>query len=300
MAVDEGGVVDLLAGGEQQQEQQQTGGQEQQQQEQQSQGGEDWLKGFSADPVGDAPSNLDYLKAKGFKDPNALAQSYRALEQQLSGKGVIVKPGDGASEDAVKAYRTAIGVPDAVDGYTVPEAPEGLELDTAFLDPLRAKALEAGVPAEGFSALANQFVEHQLNQMAEERTRQDGLRDAKLKEWGANEKSNLALAQRGIKAFGLDGKDVAALQRGLGSDRMLDLALKLGQVGAEDTLLRGDKNGGSFGIASKAEAQSRIDAIIKDPAKAAAVKVKGSAAEQEWKRLNGAVAHFTDAEKNAQ
>jgi len=262
-------------------------------------GADDWLAAFSGDAVGDAPSPRDWVKSKGYKDINALASSARELERQLSGKGVIVRPGENATDDERAAFRTAIGVPDSADKYEVSAAPDGAELDQTFLDPMRQLALDAGVPAEGFKAMADGFVQHQLTLQSAEKDRQDGLRDTKLKEWGADKDRNLTLARRGLEAFGLKIDDVAAIQRGIGSDRFLDLALRMGQVGAEDGLL-GSGSGGSFGIASKAEAQSRIDAIIADPAKAAAVKVKGSAEQAEWQRLNKAVAFFTDREAAAE
>jgi hypothetical protein len=251
-----------------------------------------WMEGISGEVVGDQPSHIDYLKSKGVTDINKFLSSYREAERAISGKGVVTVPKEGSTPEEIAAYHRQIGVPEAADKSELPSAPEGQELDMGIVEPLREIAFKAGVPADGFKALAAAVVEKQVADQMAEVTRQDGLRDGVFREWGADKDRNTALFQRGMRAFGIDAKQAAAIQKGMGSDGLLKLGLKLGQLTGEDMLMGG---GGAqnFGMTGE-QAQARIDAIIADPAKGQAIKVKGSAEAAEWDRLNTIVAHHRD------
>ena len=60
---------------------------------------------------------------KPYKDLNGLLKSHKELSGKLGAK-VLERPGEGATEDQIAAYRKAIGVPDSADAY---------EFDTANL-----------------------------------------------------------------------------------------------------------------------------------------------------------------------
>lgn len=251
-----------------------------------------WMEGISGEAVGDQPSHIDYLKSKGVTDINKFLTSYREAERAISGKGVVTVPKDGATADEIAAYHRQIGVPEAADKYELPSAPDGQELDMGVVEPLREIAFKAGVPAEGFKALAAAVVEKQVADQMAEVSRQDGLRDEVFREWGADKDRNTAIFQRGMRAFGIDAKQAAAIQKGIGSDGLLKLGLKLGQLTGED-MLTGGGGAQNFGMTGE-QAQARIDAIIADPVKGQAIKVKGSAEAAEWDRLNTIVAHYRD------
>lgn len=270
-------------------------------------GGEaDWLEQFSAEG-GDAenPSNRDWLKAKGFKTADDVAKSYREAEKAIHSKGGITVPGEGAKPEEIAAFNKAIGVPEKVDGYefSLPEGVTQEQLDMDLITPLRGLALEAGVPAKGFAALAEGVIKHQLDELQRERTEEDGDRDAKFKEWGGQKDAKRADVDRAMRALNMQPKDFQAIQRGFraeygtGSARALDLFQKLGAGLSEDTLLGGD-GPRRFGVTG-AEAQAEIDKLTVDKEFGEKMLKKDPDAVARWDRLNAAVAAEKDREARA-
>lgn len=104
-------------------------------------GAVDWRDQFIPEGAADA----DKLKSTlgKFKEPVELAKSYVALQAKLSQGGVKV-PGEKATPDEISAYRKAVGVPEAVDGYKLTR-PQGIEeakeAESAFLAQAHAAGL---------------------------------------------------------------------------------------------------------------------------------------------------------------
>lgn len=237
---------------------------------------------------GDAenPSNRDWIKAKGFKDLDGLVKSYREAEKIVRNGAKVVPPGADAKADDIAAFRTAIGVPEKVDGYEV-KAPDGVELNAPLIARMAEAAFKHGAPKGAFEGIVSDYIQAQLDEMNEERTRQDGLASAKLKEWGAEKDAKIAQVNIAMRTLGLSAADGGALRSALGADRALDLMAKLGAGMSEDTLLTGGK--GRFGV-SPAEAQAEIDRLKADPEFGKKAVIAGSPENARWKRLNQAAA----------
>lgn len=271
-------------------------------------GDPEWLANFSAEG-GDAenPSNRDWLKSKGFKTLDDIAASYRAAEKAIHGKGAITIPGEGAKPEEIAAFNKAIGVPDNVDGYAI-ELPEGVkdeDLEMDLITPLREKALEAGVPAKGFSVLAKAVVEHQLEQLGNMKVAEDGDFGEWKKAQGDQANAKLADANSAMRHLGLSPIDVQAMQRGYfmttgkpGSAKVMDMLAKLGAGMAEDLLINPDASKRRFGVTG-AEAQQEIDRLVVDKGFQEKLNAKDPDAVQRWKRLNSAVAAEKDRQEAA-
>lgn len=264
----------------------------------------EWLAQFSADG-GDAdnPSNRDWLKAKGFKSLDDVAKSYREAEHAIRNGGKLTVPGENAKPEEIAAFHKAIGVPDKPEGYEV-KVPEGQALDEEMMTPLREVAIKAGVPKAGFEAIANAYVEKQLDMMDQLRVAEDGSRDELFKEWGGQKDAKMADVQNAMRALDLKATDVAAMQRGFamqygepGSKRTLALLQKLGAGLAEDTLLGGDGSR-KFGITGEA-AQAEINKLSNDREFGEKLMNKDPDAVARWTRLNAAVAADRERQERA-
>jgi hypothetical protein len=255
-------------------------------------GDPDWFAMLSPDTIeGDSASNLDWVKAKGFKDLDGLVKAHRSAEKGLHSDGRIKVPGEGSSAEELAAFRTAIGVPEAADGYEV-KLPEtdgasGLELDGALIGKLASIAHDAGIPKTGFEAIANAYVEQQVEAHLANVAKQNEETQAKFAEWGKGKDQKLADCNAAARALGITKTDIATLQTSWGSGKVFDILAKIGGGIAEDVLTTGGT--GRFGI-SPAEAQSEINRIKSDPALSAKVRIKGSPEHQRWNRLLGIVA----------
>ncbi|CAD7335167.1 hypothetical protein FIM10_01845 [Sphingomonadales bacterium 56] len=251
----------------------------------------EWAKGLSGDGgENDAPSNRDWVKAKGFKDLDGVVKSLRDTERALRDSGRVKVPGDSAGAEELAAFHKAIGVPDDAKGYEVslPETNGGLELNTDLIGKLAEIAHAAGTPKAAFEQLANAYVEHQVTEHLAEVQKQDELAQAKLKEWGSDKDARLADCQAAQRALGIDRVMVAQLQSAWGADKTLDFLAKIGGGIAEDTLITGGT--GRFGVTA-AEAQRELDAIKNDPARASKASVPGTSDNLRWKQLLNVVAN---------
>ena len=257
----------------------------------------DWYGQLPSDPGdGDKPSLLDRVKASGIKDIPTLAKRFFDTQAALHDKGAVKVPGDGASEAEIKAFRTAIGVPEDVSGYAVepPKGEDGEVLKGAdgepvklspVLDRLAAKALEVGVPAEGYKAIVSEFVQAQLEELGTMDARLNDEAQAKIKAWGDKAPANQAAVERAIAALKLDRQQVLSLRQAWGSGPAMDVLAKLGNGLGEDVMLNGDGDVKRFGM-SEAQAQARMDQIKKDPVMSAKAMVPGTPERAEYDRLN--------------
>lgn len=247
----------------------------------------EWLGKLSAEG-GDAdnPSNRDWAKAAGVKDPDHAVKLLRDNMKAARDRGGLKVPGADAKPEEITAYRAAIGVPEKPDGYEI-KGPEGVKLNDDLIGRLRESAVKHGAPKGAFEGLVGDFIQAQLDEAATETKRQDDLAAAKLKEWGGKRDEQVAHVNSAMRSLGLSSADGQALRGALGADRALDLLAKLGAGMAEDTLLTGGK--GRFGV-SPAEAQAEIDRLKADPEFVKKVAIKGSAERARWDRLNQAAA----------
>ncbi|MGN6122779.1 MAG: hypothetical protein ACTHOJ_07450 [Sphingomonas oligoaromativorans] len=275
-----GGVADLLGGGAAAAEGAAAGTGEG--------GGADasWLEHFSATAEGEDNSNRDWLQAKGFKDLDAVAKSLRSAEREITtlkagGAGAVKIPGEGASAEEIAAFRQSIGVPDKADAYEF-KVGAGVKLDEGMTSRLREAAFKAGVPKGAFEALASDYVQMQLDDMAAVNRQQDEAAQAKLTEWGAQRGQKEAAVNSAMRALGLSREDAGKLRFSLGAGRTLDLMARIGEGIAEDFMSGGD--GQRFGV-SPAEAQAEIDKLKVDPEFQKKVMVKNSPEKARWDRL---------------
>jgi hypothetical protein len=134
---------------------------------------------FSQAVAGTTPSFYDHVPAelkeaswvkdlaKNEKPFEALIRSYEGA-QKLIGKnsGGLQVPGEGATEDEIKSFRKALGVPEAVDAYTfdkidLSNEPEEVRAyleadakDDSFQKSMQEAALKAGLTPKQFKELA--------------------------------------------------------------------------------------------------------------------------------------------------
>lgn len=256
-------------------------------------GGEGWFTalGLSTDPAGEnAASNHDYVASKGWKSVNDLVTSYRQAETALRNGDRVAIPGENATPEERAAFHRAIGVPEDVKGYAL-EAPVGadgkpVQLNSALIDRLSAKALEAGMPAGAFKAVLGDFIRAQVEERAG--FEQQGLESARawVAKQGADGDAKLAAIDRAAKAFNLSARDLNELRNLWGADKAMGMLSRAGLGIREDTMIEGGRN--TFGL-SGAEAQAQIDQLRSDPKWVAKALVPGSPEAQQYKRLLGMV-----------
>lgn len=140
-----------------------------------------------------------YLKQlERLNSPQDVFKSYRELQGKLSSqKPAIEKPGDGASEEDIKAYRESIGVPDSPGGYSL-----DFEDGTVIGDDIKPKldgylkhAHESNLPPEVVKSTVSWFMQdmeavQEAKNNANDEARINGITELKA-EWGGEFQGNM-------------------------------------------------------------------------------------------------------------
>lgn len=152
------------------------------------------------------------------KPKDLLAEYVRLAERE---KRAVVMPEENASEEELKAYRKALGVPESADGYTLPKS----DAEEGFKSWYKQTAFNAGLT----KAQAKKFFESYLAEDARraeeiQKAREKRAEESTLalkKEWGDSADVNYALAKRAFKTFGDAGFRKLIAENNLESDPRL-------------------------------------------------------------------------------
>jgi hypothetical protein len=241
----------------------------------------DWFKP-------DAPDAKDlsgWLTNKNFSDPATLVKSYRGLETEAASlrtaanlKGYPadkVDPQTGAvtkaDENAVKAWRAAMGVPEAADKYEI--APPKDSPYPQFTAYLKNVLHEVGVPAAMAPKLAAGYEAAVVKLETELRATEDTASAAALKnlesEWGSNYKERVAMGGRGKEWLakevgGLNDIQMRTLESVLGTAKFMTAMWKIGAGNREAAFPGNDGGGGGQFQGGAAAAQAEYDQLMSD------------------------------------
>ncbi|WP_374414283.1 hypothetical protein [Novosphingobium colocasiae] len=270
----------------------------------------DWWGTLSGDAEGENASHRDWVKATGVKDVNGLVKIARDNQTALRDSGRVKVPGEGASAEDVAAFHRAIGVPETVEGYTLPEVKDAagnvIPLDQGLLGKLLSKALGHGVPAAAMNGVIADFVQLQMDDAAQF----DNDLKAAAQEWvkgqGSASTAKQAAISTAARTLGLSSTELIAVRNALAANaidqggkagdgvaKALNLFARIGEGMAEDTIITGGSN--RFAVTGS-EAQGQLDAMKvqagKDPAFAKAVGTPGTPENARWTRLQDQAANW--------
>ena len=171
--------------------------------------------GFGENWQDNLPSEFDEYKATlaNYKDFGALAKSLKDSKAAAMAKneGMIKLPGEDASDEDLAAFRSALGVPEAPEGYeiTAPEnLPEGVEFDEELAGNFAQVAHGLNLPP----AAVQKLVEWNLEQeharavagQAEMQQLIQGEQDKLKQAFGNNYEKGVTDAKRAAALAGID------------------------------------------------------------------------------------------------
>lgn len=254
----------------------------------------EWYGQLPAEPgEGDKTGLRDWVKSLNVPDVAALAKMARDNQAALRESGRIKVPGADAKPEEIAAFHRGIGVPNEPSGYEI-KAPMGedgqpLELNDSILGKLAESAHKHGVPKGAFEALTQDFIQMQLDDVADTDARAKAEADATVKGWGADSAAKIAAVNRAAAALNIDGAKLVAMRNAMGADFTLNMLAKLGAGMGEDVMVDGGRQ--RFGV-SGAEAQAELDKLKADPEFIKKVMIKGSPEKIRWDRLQDAAAEW--------
>ncbi len=230
------------------------------------------------------------VAAKGWQSPNDALQSYRALEQFMgadkAGRGVIW-PKDETDTEGWSAVYAKLGRPEKPDGYKLPDALIADEVATKF----REHAHGLGLSASQFEKVVGWYTEQMSaaeKAVVNAQKAADEADMAKLKsDWGGEYDSQVELARRAARQFGVDEKQLQALESVSGSAGLVRLFNKIGRALGEDRAPGGEGSGG-FGLTPES-AREKIAALTGDAGFRQRLLSGDVTARAEWDRLHKAL-----------
>lgn len=242
----------------------------------------EWANGFKSEEV------KTYISQKGFKSPEALAESYKSLEAKLSSRppdDKIIAIPDKFEGDQARAVFEKLGLPKEPKGYEIPREadsdPKFLEwAEGAFHKNNLTKSQAIGV-VQAF----NEMVKANMATQAEAQKNAILQAEATLqKEWGPHYDTNLGLAKQGAKILGLDEKTLDIIEAVQGRDKLFKTLQKIGVGVGESNFVDG---GAAPGDQQTAEtAQAEINALKADTEFGRKLLSGDVEAKAKWEKLH--------------
>jgi hypothetical protein len=250
--------------------------------------GGEWYSSITDEPT------RTWVAAKGWKDPNGLAESAYNLEKLIghekAGRTVVI-PGADAKPEEIAAYRAKIGVPANAADYKLP-VPEGGSAE--FASEAATWFHEAGVPpaqaqqlAEKWNAFSAKSTEA-ATQAAVVKADQDFTRV--IGAWGAEADANLEAGTRAARQFvpAANPQERQALmskiELAIGTETMLKMFSAIGKGLGEHKMAGANGGSSTFGV-SPEQALQRISELKGDKAWTAAYTAGGAPQKAEFERL---------------
>jgi hypothetical protein len=209
-----------------------------------------------------------WAQTKNFADPATALAAFRNTEKFVGvpADQIIRKPKDANDAEGLKAYRAALGVPEAPDKYELPVA-EGQ--DPKFADWARGAFHKHGVPGEIAKGIAtdwNGWLEGQVKAAEEADKLAIAAADTQLKnDWGTQYGANKELATRAFTTFaeqaGLTDA-VAHLDTVMGVPAVAKLFHAIGKAVGEGKFVGGPPSAMTM---TPESAQQKIQQLRADP-----------------------------------
>lgn len=170
------------------------------------------------------------------------------LELHEKSKGMLKIPDATTSEEGLKIFRKAYGVPDSAEGYKIdaPQLPEGMTMDTDMAKWFKEISHKLGLNQHQANTLFAEESKRRVNAFNSARGVVDkGVEGVKVK-WGVDYDANLAVANRAVTKFGETGFPEFLAKTGLGNNpQMLEFCLTVGKAISEDKTPVGAGPGGT-------------------------------------------------------
>lgn len=205
-----------------------------------------------------------WAKNKNFSDFETQLKSHRELEKMV-GKDRLSFP------DPEKLTEwdgwDKLGAPKEADGYKdkvkIPDLPEGMAIDDAFLNAAFAKGAAARIPAAQMQEMVNLYAEQQAQAFtAAQQVAQKSIaeRDAVYEKWGPQKEANLEAAQQAAKMLGFTPQQLERVEDILATSGLLENFANIGKRMREGGLI-----GGGSGFMSKEQATAEITKMKTNP-----------------------------------
>lgn len=241
----------------------------------------DWTAGLPDEMRG-------FVQNKGWKDPQSALASYQNLEKAIGAprERVMVLP-EKADDPAWGDVYKRLGVPEKADGYKLPDG-----IDPSVAGVMTDLLHKANIPAsagEKFLGGMREYFANQVGAANEKFGQESEVQFNQLKEaWGDQFDARIEDARRASSGLGLSEQEHDALERVVGTKRMLSMLQSIGEMMGEQKF-RGAGGAGQgrsdFGYTPE-QAKARIGELQRDSGWVKKYASGDVEARKELERLN--------------
>lgn len=237
-----------------------------------------------------------YWQNKGWKadDPVTIAlEATKAAREAQKFVGVpadqlIRLPKDAKDEAGWNAVWGRLGKPKEAKEYdfSAVKRADGTAIDEAFAETIRQTAFANHVPKDAATAFAQSVVKHlegsEVSKAAELASKVGEQKANLAKSWGPKAEENLLTAKQGARRLGVSPEEIAALEKTVGYDKVMEMFRKIGAGTSEDSFVEGKAPGSAKTAES---AQARLNELMADPAWGARLTKGDAEAKREFNAL---------------
>lgn len=199
-----------------------------------------------------------------------LANSYWNANRALNGNDNVVPiPGENATQDEIKAFRSRMGIPDDVNGYDQHiDLSKVRNVDQGTLDFGKNLMHELGVPASKAQTMIDRWEEFvgKMNedaQVAAKTANENEIAELK-RAHGAEFDTMVENGRKAVKTLGLSDAALARIEDGIGGGAVMELMARLGKGLREGRVGDPNPNPADTALSSPQAAQREISRLQGD------------------------------------
>jgi hypothetical protein len=233
---------------------------------------------------------LDSPKDFGLK----LTELYKGAEKFIGvpPDQVIKIPKSDAPPEDIRAYYERLGAPKEAKDYDLSAVK-----DAGIAEAMRASMHERGVSKDAANAIAKSVATALESKSTTDTTELaatlQAQKDALAKNWGDKFQYNHLQAIEGARRLGIDKDGVAALEKTIGYDKVMEAMRKIGAHTREDTFVERGAGGPVGDVTTREGAQARKNELMADKAWVEKYNSGDPAAKREMTRLNQMITGVT-------
>jgi hypothetical protein len=198
---------------------------------------------------------------------------------------VVKIPKSDAPPEDIRAYYERLGAPKEAKDYDLTAVK-----DTTIAEAMRASMHERGVSKDAASAIASSVAKALESKATSDTTELaatlQAQKDALAKNWGDKFQFNQLQAIEGARRLGIDKEGVAALEKIIGYDKVMEAMRKIGAHTREDTFVERGAGGPVGDVTTVEGAKARKSELMNDKAWVEKYNSGDPAAKREMTRLN--------------
>ena len=226
--------------------------------------------------TGVEPDLAGHITTKGWDKKSAseaaleAARAHREAEKLIGvpSNQIIRIPTDPKDEAGMKAVWQRLGAPaDAKDyDFSTVKAKGDLPINDALAQALREAAASGHIPKDAATTIAaavSKYIDNTKDaELADYTAKIEASKATLVKNWGANLDANTVIARNAAAALGVTKDDIAALEKVIGFDRVMEMFRSVGTKIGEDKFVVNP--GTNTGVMTRDQAVAKKNDLMND------------------------------------